>query len=342
MSEKLTNILGYLTLFAILGAIWVLFGEDPTREQGARGERTFAGLEERINEVASIEIRKGGRTSTIVRENDGWRMKERGGYAVDTEKVRSMLRGAAFSVRREPKTAKSSRFARLGLGAEATKISLRDDTGGLIMNYDMGVRKAGPDGRSLSYILQERDTRAWLVTNLSETEADPSWWLERPLLSLDAKRFSDVIIGGAWLTRKLGDENFRLQGKRGHETAAHAWQLAEPVRLVSDLAFEDVRALANPLSEAMSVAEFSTYDGLSLKLSLYDFDGGIWVQLGAEFDVALQNEGKGGILPAAPADGSAEAQAIISAARGWFFKLSDADAAILQQKRVDFLAPASN
>jgi len=340
MSEKLTNVLGYLTLFAILGAIWVLFGEDPSREQGARGERTFAGLEERINEVASVEIKQGMQTATIVRKNDKWQMNERGGYAVELEKVRSMLRGAAFSVRREPKTTNTSRLVRLGLGSDAMHISLFDDTGGLIMNFDMGDRRAGPDGRSLTYVMQERDTRAWLVTNLSETKADPGWWLERPLLSLNPKRFSDVIIGGAWLTRKLGDQNFRLQGKRGHETAAAAWQLAEPARLVSEMGFADVRALANPLSEAISVVELSTYDGLSIKLSLYDFDGGVWAQLNAEFDIALQNEGTGGVLPAAPEDGASEAQAIANAARGWFFKLSDADAATLQQKRADFLAPA--
>ena len=340
MSEKVTNILGYLTLFAILGAIWVLFGEDPTREQGARGERTFAGLEERINEVTFIELQQGVRSATITKENGGWHMKERGGYAVDLEKVRSMLRGAAFSVRREPKTAKASRLPRLGLGADAVKVSLLDDTGGVIMSYDMGNRKAGPDGRSLTYIMQVRDTRAWLVTNLSETKIDPGWWLEQPLLALDPKRFSDVIIGGAWLTRKLGDNDFRLQGKRGHEVAAPAWQLAEPARIVSGLTFSDVRALINPLSEATSVTELSTYDGLSLKLSLYDFDGSVWVQLHAEFDVALQNEGKGGILPVAPVDGAAEAQAIMNAARGWVFKLSDADTAILRQKRTDFLAPA--
>jgi len=341
MSEKLTNILGYLTLFAILGAVWVLFGEDPTREQGARGERTFKGLEERINEVATVEIKEGDRSATIVRNNNRWQMKERGNYAVDIEKVRSLLRGAAFSERREPKTANKTRLARLGLGARSIKILLRDDTGGLIMTYDMGDRKAGPNGRSLSYIMQDRDTRAWLVSGLSETKADPGWWLERPLLAIDPKRFSDVIIGGAWLTRKLGDMDFQLQGKRGYETVAPAWQLAEPVRLVSALSFTDVRALSNPLSEALSVVEFSTYDGLALKLALYDFDGAIWAQLAANFDVALQNEGKGGVLPAAPADGGAEALEITNSARGWIFKLSEADRQILQRKRADFLAPAS-
>lgn len=338
MSERQTNILGYLTLFAILGAIWVMFGEDPTRDQGARGERTFAGLEERINEVETVEITKGAHTATIIKDGGVWRMEERGGYLVDREKVRAMLRGAALSERREPKTPKKSRYGRLGLGPNATKVEVRDDTGGVVWTFDMGDRKAAPGSGSLTYISQERDTRAWLVTEIAETSAEPGWWLKRPVFAFDARRFSDVIIGGAWLTRKLGDKEYRLQGKRGFEKVAPSWKLADPARVLSNLSFEDVRPLNNPLSEVSSLVEFSTYDGLSIKVSLYEFDGGLWAQLHAGFDDDLQNQGKGGTLPAAPQDGAAEAQEIMAAVRGWIFKLSEADAAIFQYKRADFLA----
>lgn len=341
MSQRLTNILGYLTLFAILGAIWVMFGEDPARDQGARGERTFAGLEERINEVATLEISKGTRILTIYRDNDVWRMKERGGYEVDPEKVRTMLRGIALSERREPKTSKKTRYERLGLGKKAKTIELRDDTGGVIGSFDMGDRKAASGGRSLTYVFQAKDTRTWLVSELAETVVDAGWWLKRPVFTVDARRFSDVIIGGAWLTRKLGDRDYRLQGKRGFETVATNWKLADPARIVSSLNFEDVRPLNNPLSEAMSLVEFTTYDGLGLKVSLYEFDGEIWAQINAEFDTELQNEGTAGSLPAAPNDGAAEAQEIMNAVRGWVFRLSEADAAVFQYKRADFLtAPA--
>lgn len=67
MSERLTNILGYLTLVAILAAIWVMFGEDPSREQGGRGEATFEGLSERINDAAGIAITQGKATTHLNR-----------------------------------------------------------------------------------------------------------------------------------------------------------------------------------------------------------------------------------------------------------------------------------
>jgi Domain of unknown function (DUF4340) len=337
MSERLTNILGYLTLFAIMAAIWVMFGEDPSREQGARGERTFAGMEERINQVALVEIKQDSRVATIEKNGDVWRMQERSGYLVDTAKVREMLRGIAFSKRREPKTANPDRYERLGLGKDATHIELRDDTGGVILNFDMGKRKDTRDGRSLTYIAQARDTRSWLVTNIAQTPVNPGWWLKRPLLNIDQRRFSNVIIGGGWLTRKLGDTDFKIQSKRASEKAAGSWVLADPARVVSGLDFADVRAVTNPLTEPKSVVELSTHDGLSLTISLYQYEDGIWMQLAAEFDQALQNKGKGGTLPAAPADGVAEARVINAAIRGWLFKLNASDAEILQRTRADFL-----
>jgi len=341
MSERLTNILGYLTLFAILGAIWVMFGEDPTLHQGARGEATFEGLKERVNEVQTLRINGSGEGVTLVRAGESWSVQERGGYAADAEKVVAVLRGIALSKRREPKTANSARFDRLGLGEKALKVSLLDDTDGLLLEFDMGTRKDFADGRSLSYVWQASDTRSWLVTELAEASAEPGWWLERPLLEINQGRVSDVIIGGTWLTRKLKDQNFTLQGMRGDEQAASYWVLADPARVIASLSFEDVKALANPIVEAVNTIELSTHDGLSLLVKLYALDGGYWAQIGAEFDPEAQSTGQAGELKAAPADGAAEAEAINAATRGWLFKLRETDAKILLRKRADFLAEAT-
>ncbi|PCI64074.1 MAG: hypothetical protein COB37_02640 [Kordiimonadales bacterium] len=339
MSEKVTNILGYLTLFAILGAIWVLFGEDPTREQGGRGERTFAGLEARINEVHVIELRRGDTVTHIDRDAEAgvWRLRERAGYVVSPEKPRALLRGIALSERREPKTSNSSRYRRLGLGASGLQVTLFDDTEGELLTFQMGKRKGSANGKSLTYVVQERDTRSWLVTGLAEATETPSWWLDKTLLNIDMRRVSDLTVSGVWLTRKLGDTNFKLQGLRGDEKAGPSWLLRDPARVWANLSFDDVRELTNPLAEPVSTSELSTYDGLTLHLSLYRIDGGVWAKVSAVFDPELQSKGDAGVLPAAPADGAAEAEAITNAVRGWVFKLQDADLDILQRTRADFM-----
>lgn len=337
MSERTTNILGYFTLFAILGAIWVMFGEDPTREQGARGERTFSGLEERINEVQVIELHKGGATATIARTDAGWVMRERSDYQVAGDKIVALLRGIALSDRREPKTANKARFDRLELGGEALSVVLKDDTDGELLRFNMGKRTGSPNGRSLTYVFQEKDTRAWLVTELSEASSDPSWWLNSDVLSIDEKRVSDVKVGGVWLTRKLDETNFVMQGLREGETAGAYWQLREPARVMSSFSFDDVRKLSNPLSDPVQTITLTTHDGLTITAAIFEMEGSAWAKIDAVFDLEMRGEGESGILEAAPEDGEAEAAAIRGATAGWVFKLNSSDAEILRRARADFL-----
>ncbi|MEX0299756.1 MAG: DUF4340 domain-containing protein [Kordiimonas sp.] len=339
MSERTTNILGYLTLFAILGAIWVMFGEDPTREQGARGERTFSGLEERINEVQVIELRQNNSSATIRRTESGWVMVERDNYRVANDKVIALLRGIALSDRREPKTANKSRFPRLELGEKALRIRLKDDTDGTLLEFDMGKRTGSPNGRSLTYISQERDTRSWLVTELAEASAEPAWWLETDVLNIDEKRVSDVKVGNVWLTRKLDETNFIMQGLREGEEALAYWQLRDPARIIAGLSFDDVRRLSNPLTDPVQTVTLSTHDGLAITATLFDMDGHTWVQLSAAFDAEMRGEGTSGVLEAAPEDGEAEAASIRSSTDGWVFQLSSSDAEVLKRSRDEFLTP---
>lgn len=337
MSERLTNILGYLTLFAILGAIWVLFGEDPTLEQGGRGEPTFVGMKDSINDVTGLILMGGGQQVSLTRSEDGWAIAERNGYAADADKVREFLRGVALSERREPKTANTDRFDRLGLGSAALKVRLEDGNGSEMLAFDMGKRSAIGSDRSLTYVWQASDTRSWLVTALQDGTANPADWLDTDLIDIAPARVKAVSLGGARLVRALGETAYRLDDIKEGEAAAPTWRLGEPARVITGLQFEDVRHLGNPLTDPLRSVELVTHDGLVLSLMLHEMDGATWAQLSARHDAALMSEGEAGTLPEAPADGVAEAEAMTNAARGWFFRLSAADAAVLTKDRGDFL-----
>lgn len=337
MSQRLTNFLGYLTLFAILGAIWVLFGEDPSREQGGRGEATFEGLASRVNDTGVLKLSKEGQVTTLVKGDAGWTILERGGFAADQDKVLGFLRGIARSERREPKTSNPDRFDRIGLGPSALAVTLRDQANGLILAFDMGDRSEVTSDRSLTYIFQESDTRSWLVTALADAAADPATWLPGTLLDLNAERLASIDMSGAVLTRRLGKTDFTLDSLADGETPRASWQLSEPARLIARLGYEDVMQLGNPLSEPVATVKAITHDGLALTLGLYEMDGSTWVQLAAAYDDVARDAGEGGELPAAPANGAEEAAALAALSRGWFFKLADYDAEILRRTRADFL-----
>ncbi len=337
MSERMTNILGYLTLAAIMAAIWILFGEDPTREQGARGERTFAGLSERINETAAITLTKNDQTVSLVREGDQWRVASKSGYPADQDQVRSVLRGFALSERREPKTANASRFPALDLGDAATKVVLADDTGGVLLDVQTGKRKEGGSGRSLTYIFQATDTRSWLVSGIEALPMDPVEWLDTSLLDIAPQRIQSVTLNGVTLSRNLGDTNYSLANIADDKVPAASFKLAEPARTLSRLSVEDVQQTANPLMEPAANGMLTTHDGLKITFTLFGADEDYWVQLGADYSAEDVSEGDAGTLEGAPADGAAEAAAIDERVRGWLFKVSDFSADILKQTRDDFI-----
>lgn len=342
MSERLTNILGYLTLFAILGAIWVLFGEDPSREQGGRGEPTFDGMTDEINAVSKVTFSRGDQTTTLIKVADGWTIEERNGFAADTDKVRRFLRGVALSKRREPKTSNPERFDQIGLGHNSLQVALTNESGENVLAFQMGDQSSITSDRSLTYIFQDADTRTWLVEGLSEGRADPSWWLVSKLLDVTTDRIQSVTLGNVVLARPRGETNYVLANLSDGEEAVASWRLSEPARVLAGLSIADVRHLGNPLSDPKSKAEFRTYDGLSVVLELYDMEGETWAQVIAMFDEAGQAEGAQGSLPAASEDGLAEATAINGRTRGWFFKLGAEDAKTLLQSRADFVIEATS
>ncbi len=335
MSERMTNILGYLTLAAILVAIWILFGEDPGREQGGRGEPTFSGLADRINETAKLTLQKDDATVTLMRGSDGWTVQERFGYSADDAKVRAFLRGLAVSKRREPKTSNPDRFGKLGLADDSINVQLADDTGGVLIDIKMGTRV--DNGRSLTFIFQPTDTRAWLVSALEAASMDASAWLDETLPNVAEPRVRSVSINDAELVRGLGETDYKVSDLADDETMAAAFRRAEPTRTLASLSLEDVQKTANPLAQPVGNVEITTHDGLKLTLTLYDINAATWAQISAVYDAALADQGVAGQLPDAPADGAAEAEAFNDKTRGWLFKLSDFDAEILKKNRTDFV-----
>lgn len=340
MSERMTNILGYLTLAAILAAIWILFGEDPTREQGARGERTFAGLAERINETASVTLKSGEDSLNLVSDSGSWQVANRSGYPANGDKIRALLRGFALSERREPKTANPERFAALELGGAATMVTLADETGGTLLKVQVGKRKEGGDGRSLTFVFQETDTRAWLVSGIEEVSLAPVDWLDTNLLDVAEARIQSVTLNGVTLSRALGGQDYEVAGLVDGESLVADYKRSEPARTLSRLSLEDVEKTANPLMEPLATGALLTHDGLRISFTLFARGDDKWAQFEADYDPVRAEEGEAGELPEAPADGAAEAEAINVKVRGWLFKLSSFSADILTQTREDFVESA--
>lgn len=339
MTERTTNILGWLTLVAVLAAIWVLFGEDPTREHGARGEPTFPGLEGTINEAVKAKVwTKDGKGHVTLSKGDaGWTIEERGGYPADDAKVLTFLRGLVTSTRREPKTGSESGLKEVGLGPDAPAIEVMGANDKMLAIFKQGKRRAHPDGKSLTYVIRPDEERSWLVTDLAEVSADPAFWIEPQVFDIKESRVAEVTLSGVTLSRGLDATDFSVLTAREDEKPAGAWELREPAHILTALTATDVRSFEGLEAAPVQTVSLKTYDGLTIMLELYALDDATWARPVAFFDPSARDQGEPGILPDAPEDGAAEAEAIKARVNGWLYRLAEADAKVLLKDRSGFV-----
>ena len=338
MSQRMTNILGYLTLFAILGAIWVLFGEDPSLNQGARGEKTFGELQDTINQATAIRLSQAGQSTTLKRSDGLWLIHEREGYRAQGDKVRDFLRGIALSERREPKTASNDRFDQIGLGDAALDIEVLGTDEKLLANFKMGSRRENSaSGRSLTYIYKAGDTRSWLVSGLAAANADPSWWLESDLFLIDADRTLELQAGDLTFQKDLNTNSYAIVTETGGASAELLTSPLDAITFLSDVKFTDIKKYIGNSDAELGNIYLKTYDGLTLSYRLSSIAGKTWVQISANFDPDARDAGEEGILEGSPENGAQEAEDLNARTNGWLFALSEDDAAMLLRSKSSYI-----
>lgn len=324
MTSKTTATLGWLTLLAILGALWVLFGEDPTKDPGARGGLLFDGLGDQITAVNRIEVKREGAQTVLVRVGDIWTVQDRGGYPADAAAVRGFLRSVVRSTRREPKTTNKDRFPAIGLGSAATNVTLYTGAGQAVAALQLGNRRALGD-RSLTYVFKPGDSRAWVVSDLTEAYSSPADWLKPGLLSLDLDSLTRLSLGNAALVR-LGDA-YTLEDLVDGEALKPSFSVNEPVRVFASLGFLDVVPMNNPLMDPVRTLTATTVDGLEITVTLYQQDDQTLAQLSAT------------AVSSAPQETVDQAAALTARTNGYLFVLEQSDTDALLRERGDFIDP---
>ena len=112
-------------------------------------------------------------------------------------------------------------------------------------------------------------------------------------------------------------------------------------RALSRLDFTDVEQVANPLYDPKGRVTLTSFDGLRVDLVLYQPVGtdDIWFSYKATYDLSTAEEGKAGIVEAAPNNGEAEAAQLNASAAGWLFKAaSDLKEALIRDQE-GYLVP---
>lgn len=341
MSEKRTNILGWLTLIAVLAAIWVMFGEGRQTSSIGRGEPLIAGLMERVEQTRKISLTKESESLTIVANGSDWQIEERANYLADASKVRGLLRSLALSERREPKTGNEARLERIGLGVDALHVSLLDAEGKSLAALNVGNQRTGADGHSHAYVQVDGEPKSWLVTSVPALDLGIVNWVNNKIISISPERIKkidfDLKDGTDYaLVRDVQGADFGLNDIKADEKSVEGYSLNEAASMIAGLTFQDVRKAVDN-GQAHTLVNVSTFDGLLITLTIARYDDGLWMNTVARYVVAVAEEGATGEIYGAPADGKLEADLYNERHAGWQYRLKDGDLTAQTRERDTYL-----
>ena len=301
MKPKTLMILAGITLVVIVGAAF--FGQERKDKPNQSGELVFPGLMAQINDIVEMTIETKDQTVTLVRQDEKWSVKEKGGYTASFEKVKPVLIGMAELRIREPKTKNPDLYEKLGLqdhhteGSSSTLITLKAKRSNVVATMLLGNERPGKGTPTQSelYIRKPDDPQTWLVSGKLPIEKVADEWLEKDLLKIASKRVQRVYVthpGGDTLKvyKDTPDAlDFKVRDLPKGKKVNSQFNVNNVANTLAQLEMEDVKK-SDELefsSKSGLQAVVETFDGLRLTVETMNKDEVVYSKIAAAFDPTL-------------------------------------------------------
>lgn len=295
---KRTGLIALLlaTALAVIAAVVVSFPGDNGAANPEINQVVLPEVGKRLGEVARVTLVHGLDKTTLLRRGDNWVVDEKGDYPADGVKLHKMLLALAELRYVEPKTHKSELYPRLEVedagkkDAKSTLVTVSDEKGSLLGEIIAGKRRidqlgSGTDG---VYVRKPGNAQSWLASGSLDVSGDTTQWLEQGIIDIAREKVKEVRLiqpDGAALDIVHDKPDAALSLKDAPASAKLKGDdpLVEPTTALASLTLSDVRPASEiPLEgKGVSHAEFTTFDGLTLKVALIDKDGKSWAHFEA-------------------------------------------------------------
>jgi hypothetical protein len=315
----------------------------------------FAGLIERVNQVAKVTIEHRNKTLTLVRDAKGaWTMPEADNYAVSAKVAEKVVVQLADLNYYELKTAKPDLYSRLHVAdpkaakAEARQIKLYDASGKVLADLVAGRKRYNLVGARKEgvYIRKPGNTQTWLAAGELDVEVHPRDWLVQEVLDV-----KEATVKAATVRHPDGDvvrvvkedpkaRNFTLLDIPAGKKLQYDTDPDNIAGVVDQLELDDARKSGFIAFEPDKTyaAEFVTRDGLKIAIDLQRKGEADWARIRAS---ALADAP----APAAGSKSAAErADAINARLKDWVFALPGFKASRIKRSLKEMLVddkPAS-
>ena len=335
MSLKSLSALSILTAFVLFGALTMVATDQDFGPAAGVDEAAIPGLLEKINDVRKIIIEHSGGKITLTSNEGDWAVKEASGYTARTAKIKRVVLGLAQLKLSEPKTRLKSNYSKLELldpntkESKSKRVQLLDGRGRTIGNIIVGKRRPSISGATSGgiYIRNPNKSQTWLAEGDVDISKNITEWVERKIVNLNSKRVKKVIIRHAdgeilEVSKETPEESlFSLQSIPVHKQIASKTEPSTIGKALENLVLDDVKkeAGAPQLDVAKSlIADFTTFDGLAIRLHLFNQDERFWIIIEAS------GEHK-------------DASIITKRTKGWVYQIADYSASILTRRMNDLV-----
>lgn len=259
-------------VLVIAFAIWLSSRRHLERDMTA-GALVLPGLEQHVNAVTVVTLRKGDGTHATLQKDGGvWRVQERG-WPADLGKVRKLLLDLGALNIVEEKTRLPGNYPQLGVEDVNTPkaAGTRIDISSPARSWAVIIGKSS--GGKSGYVRVANAPQSLLAAPLLSVDSDPKNWLERGLLDVPVARVRQVEERPAQGPSFSASRDKKEQADfsvsplpKGRELTNAA--AAEPIATaLGSLTFDDVRKGAPANDPPAATAIYRTFDGLEVELS---------------------------------------------------------------------------
>jgi hypothetical protein len=289
-------------------------------EPAAAQQTFFPDLPGKVRDIALIHIvSKKGAFDIAFKPEKGWVLPGKNNYPADFDTVRQTIIGMAALQTVERKTSRADWLHYIHLVAppkgDGVEIALEDENGNTLAALIAGKGEDIGDAAAHGLYVRRLDSdQSWLVRSVFDPKADPSDWMDKDVVDVDAARIQEADVDPAngpsyEVNRdKPDDPDFQLSPiPKGREVAFPTGPdgVADAV---SNFTFDDV-APARDFDFTNSTRLVTrTFDGLVVAVHVIQQGNDYWATVSAEPVPGKE-------------DAAAEARKIDGKAEGWAYKL---------------------
>ena len=311
--------LHWLTAGLIVLIVLAVIGQRRTAPPTADTNAAFLpGLTDTLNDIERIEIAAAGDSTvaTLERTDDGWTVRERGGYRADLTKVRHTLLSFAEANILEAKTANPEFYSMLGVEAVDTDDARSLEVTLVGADVDVEIIVGDVAGDYRRYVRRASEAQSYMINRDPELGDSAADWFDTALIDIQSDRVRSVTVSHPDGERVTVSKTTAEQGNFDVADVPDGRELLYPsvanvmASVLQNLSLEDVeRAEAQPAPTI--VTEYLTFDGLTITAESLERDDGAWIQLSAAAATEISAGG----------DPALEAEELNQRLAGWRFRI---------------------